>query len=75
MQYLYCYVAIGNKLKHAPSEYMKKLYFDAISYDPKILQALINLVGPDRVMFGTDNPFFPPVGADDIFASSLWSLQ
>lgn len=58
--------AIANKLNKAPSEYMKKFYFDAISYDPTILQSLINLVGPDRIMFGTDNPFFPPLHAGDI---------
>jgi predicted TIM-barrel fold metal-dependent hydrolase len=63
-------LAIANKLQHAPSEYMKRFYYDAIAYDPTILQSLINLVGPDRIMFGTDNPFFPPLNVPDINTAS-----
>ncbi len=36
------------------------MYFDAIAYNPLALQQLVSLVGSDRVMFGTDHPFFPP---------------
>lgn len=42
------------------------MYFDAISYGTPALQSLIQQVGEDRIMFGTDNPFFPPVGAKDV---------
>jgi aminocarboxymuconate-semialdehyde decarboxylase len=52
--------AIANRLKHAPSDYFKQMYFDAISYTPEALECLIGLVGEDRIVFGTDNPFFPP---------------
>lgn len=55
-------IALANKLRKAPSEYLKDMYFDAIAYTPQNLQALISLVGLDRLMFGTDNPFFPPPG-------------
>jgi len=24
------------------------------------------MVGEDRIVFGTDNPFFPPLGASDV---------
>lgn len=64
-------LAIATKLQHAPSEYMKRFYFDAISYDPKILQALIAQVGPERIMFGTDNPFFPPMNVPDV-TTATW---
>jgi aminocarboxymuconate-semialdehyde decarboxylase len=47
-------------LKLPPSAYLKKLYYDAIAYHPPALQCLIDLVGVDRIMFGTDHPFFPP---------------
>ena len=76
-------IAIAKKLRHAPSEYFKRLYFDAISYNTPALEALVKMVhtythththiltrltagwcgaqvGGDRIMFGTDNPFFPP---------------
>jgi predicted TIM-barrel fold metal-dependent hydrolase len=62
-------LAIANRLEHAPSEYLKRMYFDAISYSPAAMNHLIDLVGEDRIMFGTDNPFFPPPGVapKDIF--------
>lgn len=49
------------------------MYFDAISYNPVALQGLVSLVGADRIMFGTDNPFFPPVGvpASEV-SSATW---
>ncbi len=48
------------KLDHAPSRYLGKLYFDAIGYQTATLRLLIDLVGHERIMFGTDHPFFPP---------------
>jgi predicted TIM-barrel fold metal-dependent hydrolase len=48
------------RLREAPSAYLRKLHFDAIGYQLPTLKALIDLVGVDRVMFGTDHPFFPP---------------
>lgn len=53
-------LAVANRLQHEPSTYFKKLYFDAISYGSVQLQGLIDQVGVDRIVFGTDNPFFPP---------------
>lgn len=55
-------LAIANRIQHSPSEYLKRMYFDAISYSPAALNHLIELVGEDKLMFGTDNPFFPPPG-------------
>ena len=77
---MYCLViisslstAIANRLEHKPTDYFKNLYFDAISYHPVALQSLVNMVGSDRIMFGTDNPFFPPVGvAADKVTSAQW---
>jgi len=64
-------VAIANRLKHAPSEYLKHMYFDAISYSSPAMEHLISLVGEDRIMFGTDNPFFPPPNTKDVI-SAQW---
>lgn len=39
-----------------PSEYLKKLYFDAIVHSVAALQYLVDVVGADRVVIGTDYP-------------------
>lgn len=39
----------------------KNIFLDAVIYDQIGLQAAITASGADRVMFGTDNPFFPPL--------------
>lgn len=38
----------------------KNIYLDAVIYSKVGLNAAIEASGPDRIMFGTDNPFFPP---------------
>ncbi|HQU92484.1 MAG TPA: amidohydrolase family protein [Pyrinomonadaceae bacterium] len=43
-----------------PRKYLDKLYFDSLVHEPAVLDYLIALVGPDRVMLGTDYPF--PLG-------------
>jgi aminocarboxymuconate-semialdehyde decarboxylase len=40
-----------------PSEYLDRLYFDTAVASPESLHFLIDLVGPGRVIFGTDDPF------------------
>lgn len=37
------------------------IYLDAVVYSELGLKAAIRASGPDRVMFGTDHPFFPPL--------------
>ncbi len=52
-----------------PSGYLKKLYFDSIVHSAAALQYLIQVVGADRVVLGTDYPMamgdFEPVGKID----------
>lgn len=38
-------------------DYLRWFYYDAITYEPGPLGRLLDLVGPDRCMFGTDHPF------------------
>ncbi|WP_271146012.1 amidohydrolase family protein [Brevundimonas sp. NIBR10] len=49
-----------------PSAYLKRLWFDSLVYDPAHLRRLIDVVGADRVVVGTDYPFdmgdYDPVG-------------
>jgi 4-oxalmesaconate hydratase len=35
---------------------LKKFYFDAVLYNPEAIKLLVDIVGSDRVMFGTENP-------------------
>lgn len=54
---------------HAPSHYMKKLWYDSLVFQPQYLRFLLDVVGTDRVMLGTDFPFdmseTDPVGVID----------
>lgn len=40
-----------------PSHYLRQLYYDTMVASPASLRMLIDLVGADRVMFGTDFPY------------------
>jgi aminocarboxymuconate-semialdehyde decarboxylase len=42
---------------HPPSHYMKRLFYDTMVFQPLYLRHLIEVVGVDRVMLGTDFPF------------------
>ena len=44
------------KLSAKPSEYLRRIYYDAIVYDPHSLRLCLDLAGGDRVLFGTDYP-------------------
>jgi aminocarboxymuconate-semialdehyde decarboxylase len=44
------------KISDLPSSYLERIYYDSIIYQADGLQSLINLAGPDRIMFGTDYP-------------------
>ena len=39
-----------------PTDYLRHIYYDCITYDSRALQYLISIVGADRIMFGTDWP-------------------
>lgn len=51
---------LNEKLKKRPSEYLQNMYYDSISYHMPTLSCGQQFVGTDRLMFGTDHPFFPP---------------
>ena len=50
------HIASG-KIKSEPSSYLRRIYFDAIVYDQRTLEYLIDQVGLDRVLYGSDYPF------------------
>ncbi|KAM3422941.1 hypothetical protein BST61_g424 [Cercospora zeina] len=43
----------------------KNIYLDAVVYADVGLKAAIDASGADRIMFGTDHPFFPPLDEDE----------
>jgi len=43
--------------KRPPFEYLANFLFDTVVYDPRPLRFLLDMVGPDNVVFGTDHPF------------------
>ena len=40
-----------------PSQYLRHFYYDTIIHSPNVAKFLIDSVGPDRLMLGTDFPF------------------
>jgi aminocarboxymuconate-semialdehyde decarboxylase len=44
-------------LPHAPIDYARRMYYDALVYDDLALRYLIDLYGADRLMVGSDYPF------------------
>jgi aminocarboxymuconate-semialdehyde decarboxylase len=49
--------------KLPPSEYLKRIFYDAVVFHPEALADLINRVGSSQVLLGTDYPF--DMGEDD----------
>ncbi|MGH8912798.1 MAG: amidohydrolase family protein [Acidimicrobiia bacterium] len=46
----------GFNHKLAPSEYMRRFYYDCCTYSGPVLRFLVDAVGVDRVVLGTDYP-------------------
>ncbi|WP_326836682.1 amidohydrolase family protein [Amycolatopsis rhabdoformis] len=40
-----------------PSRYLRRLYYDTAVFDPVLLRRLVDDMGADRVLLGTDTPF------------------
>jgi len=50
-----------------PSDFLKNVYYDTCLYDPTVLSALVKIVGPERLLLGSDWPIgdADPVGFVD----------
>jgi aminocarboxymuconate-semialdehyde decarboxylase len=48
------------KSEHPPSHYCDRFSVDSAVFDPRALRLLIEVMGEDRVMLGSDSPF--PLG-------------
>jgi aminocarboxymuconate-semialdehyde decarboxylase len=53
-------------LPHAPTTYLKRMYFDTVVFTPHQLAELVRLFGSDHIIMGTDYPFdmadYDPIG-------------
>ncbi len=50
--------------EHPPSHYLNRFYTDSALFDQRALQLLVNTMGADRVMLGSDYPF--PLGEERV---------
>jgi len=48
---------INKVISRPPTEYLRRFYFDTITHDPDVLKNLVDLVGADHVLLGSDYPF------------------
>ena len=47
---------LRGKTQGPPSSYLRRFYYDTVTYKPRTLRFLADVVGADRVLFGTDFP-------------------
>jgi predicted TIM-barrel fold metal-dependent hydrolase len=62
------------KLRKAPTEYLKQIYFDSLIFSPEAIRHLVAQVGAGQIVLGSDYPYpwqMQPV--DHIFASASLS--
>lgn len=43
-------------IPHPPTEYIRRLYLDTVSFHAPALRCALETVGPDRIVFGSDYP-------------------
>jgi len=44
------------KIKHKPSHYLKMMYLDTVCYNPPAVKMVLDWMGADRVLYGSDAP-------------------
>jgi aminocarboxymuconate-semialdehyde decarboxylase len=44
------------KIAHAPSHYLKMMHFDTVTYHPPAARLVLDTVGADHVLYGSDAP-------------------
>jgi len=54
-------------LRHAPSEYLRRVWFDIVSPLPLAMKFAYEFMGPDRLLFASDHPWVEPKLIRDAF--------
>ena len=61
------------KERRSVEEIMREnILLDAVVYGATGVRAAVDVVGLDRVMFGTDHPFFPPLEKEEGDEKGTW---
>jgi aminocarboxymuconate-semialdehyde decarboxylase len=47
----------ASRLRESPDDSIRRFYFDTLTHDEGLLRALIDYVGPEHVLLGSDYPF------------------
>lgn len=55
---------VGVSSEHPPSHYLSRFYVDSVVFDERALRLLVDTVGPDRVILGSDYPY--PLGEQPV---------
>lgn len=50
----------GDKMRHAPSEYLKRVWFDTVTQIPSAIRFAADFVGVDKLMYSSDHPWVQP---------------
>ncbi|KAI0535626.1 uracil-5-carboxylate decarboxylase [Xylaria digitata] len=68
---------VGPKRRTIWQVLKEQVYLDAVIYSDVGLKAAIDASGVDRLMFGTDHPFFPPLNSDEQgeWESMVWNKE
>jgi aminocarboxymuconate-semialdehyde decarboxylase len=45
------------RLRESPEDSLRRFYYDTVAHDEKLLRALVEFAGADRVLLGSDYPF------------------
>jgi aminocarboxymuconate-semialdehyde decarboxylase len=56
----------------SPMALMRRFYYDSLVMDPRALRALVDIVGTERLLMGSD---FPAMDREDPFDKTLTSLE
>ena len=60
------------KIDELPSEYLKRLYYDTVNFNPHMLNMVREMIGSDHMVMGSDYPHL--LGSIDRAISSIESL-
>ncbi len=52
-----CNPRAGERLRETPQASLARLYYDTVVYDPEVLRTVVQTVGADHVLLGSDHPF------------------
>ncbi len=61
------------KIDALPSTYLRKLYYDTVTFSPHVLNMLRDLVGTDHMVMGSDYPHL--LGSIERSVSSIEALH